>query len=112
MGVLTDWQLFSELLVALARYVSSHRCPHCPTLCQPVAYQNQTCQPLSLLLKASPLVDELALYDVVNTPGVAADLSHISSVAVRKWLESLKDSECRSSLVYRKFPDICPLMMA
>lgn len=40
-------------------------------------------QPLSLLLKACPLVDELALYDVVNTPGVAADLSHISSVAVR-----------------------------
>jgi malate/lactate dehydrogenase len=40
-------------------------------------------QPLSLLLKASPLVDELALYDVVNTPGVAADLSHISSPAVR-----------------------------
>ncbi|UKZ68691.1 uncharacterized protein TrAtP1_009714 [Trichoderma atroviride] len=36
-------------------------------------------QPLSLLLKASPLIDELALYDVVNTPGVAADLSHISS---------------------------------
>lgn len=39
-------------------------------------------QPLSLLLKLSPLVDELALYDVVNTPGVAADLSHISSQAV------------------------------
>ena len=38
-------------------------------------------QPLSLLLKACPLVDKLALYDVVNTPGVAADLSHISSVA-------------------------------
>jgi len=38
-------------------------------------------QPLSLLLKASPLVDQLALYDVVNTPGVTADLSHISSVA-------------------------------
>jgi len=38
-------------------------------------------QPLSLLLKASPLIDELALYDVVNTPGVTADLSHISSVA-------------------------------
>jgi malate dehydrogenase len=38
-------------------------------------------QPLSLLLKACPLVDELALYDVVNTPGVTADLSHISSVA-------------------------------
>jgi malate dehydrogenase len=33
-------------------------------------------------LKASPLVDELSLYDVVNTPGVTADLSHISSIAV------------------------------
>ncbi len=39
-------------------------------------------QPLSLLLKLCPLVDELALYDVVNTPGVATDLSHISSTAV------------------------------
>ncbi|KKA27155.1 hypothetical protein TD95_000371 [Thielaviopsis punctulata] len=38
-------------------------------------------QPLSLLLKLSPLVDELSLYDVVNTPGVATDLSHISSKA-------------------------------
>jgi len=38
-------------------------------------------QPLSLLLKLSPLIDELALYDVVNSPGVAADLSHISSAA-------------------------------
>jgi malate dehydrogenase len=38
-------------------------------------------QPLSLLLKTSPLISELALYDVVNTPGVAADLSHISSRA-------------------------------
>ncbi|KAE8144548.1 malate dehydrogenase [Aspergillus avenaceus] len=41
-------------------------------------------QPLSLLLKTCSLVDELALYDVVNTPGVAADLSHISSVAKTK----------------------------
>ena len=39
-------------------------------------------KPLSLLLKTCALVDELSLYDVVNTPGVAADLSHISSVAV------------------------------
>jgi malate dehydrogenase len=38
-------------------------------------------QPLSLLLKTCTLIDELALYDVVNTPGVAADLSHISSPA-------------------------------
>merc|ERR1712054_142419 len=41
-------------------------------------------QPLSLLLKSSPHIDELALYDVVNTPGVAADLFHISSPAVVK----------------------------
>jgi len=38
-------------------------------------------QPLSLLMKVCPLVDELALYDVVNTPGVATDLSHISTPA-------------------------------
>jgi len=38
-------------------------------------------QPLSLLLKNSPLVTELSLYDVVNAPGVAADLSHINSPA-------------------------------
>jgi malate/lactate dehydrogenase len=33
-------------------------------------------------MKASPLIDELALYDVVNTPGVGVDLSHISTPAV------------------------------
>lgn len=38
-------------------------------------------QPLSLLLKTSSHIDELALYDVVNTPGVATDLSHISTKA-------------------------------
>lgn len=36
-------------------------------------------QPLSLLLKQSPLVSKLALYDIVATPGVAADLSHIET---------------------------------
>ncbi|KAJ2932007.1 hypothetical protein H1R20_g5086, partial [Candolleomyces eurysporus] len=38
-------------------------------------------QPLALLLKANPLVTELGLYDIVNTPGVAADLSHIATPA-------------------------------
>ncbi|WFD36172.1 malate dehydrogenase [Malassezia cuniculi] len=38
-------------------------------------------QPLSLLLKQSPLVTELSLYDIVNAPGVAVDLSHINSPA-------------------------------
>lgn len=38
-------------------------------------------QPLSLLLKASPAISHLALYDVANTAGVAADLSHINTKA-------------------------------
>lgn len=36
-------------------------------------------QPLSLLMKLSPNVSELACYDIVGTPGIAADLSHIPS---------------------------------
>jgi len=36
---------------------------------------------MSLLLKNSPLVTKLSLYDIVHTPGVAADLSHINSAA-------------------------------
>lgn len=36
-------------------------------------------QPLSLLLKQTPLISKLALYDIVATPGVAADLSHIET---------------------------------
>ncbi|KAF8762044.1 Dehydrogenase [Rhizoctonia solani] len=39
-------------------------------------------QPLSLLLKTNPAITELSLFDIVNTPGVAADLSHIDTPAV------------------------------
>ncbi|XP_069684096.1 malate dehydrogenase, mitochondrial [Periplaneta americana] len=52
-------------------------------------------QPLALLLKASPYVTELSLYDIVHTPGVAADLSHIETPAKVKGYngpEQLKDS--------------------
>lgn len=38
-------------------------------------------QPLSLLLKEHALVSDLSLFDIVNTPGVAADLSHINTGA-------------------------------
>lgn len=38
-------------------------------------------QPISLLMKSNPLVTDLALYDVVNALGVAADLSHINTPA-------------------------------
>ncbi|KAF5209156.1 putative malate dehydrogenase [Clavispora lusitaniae] len=39
-------------------------------------------QPLSMLLKLNPRVSRLALYDIVNAVGVAADLSHINTPAV------------------------------
>merc|ERR1711887_320843 len=38
-------------------------------------------QPLSMLLKLNPAVTKLSLYDIVHTPGVAADLSHIETKA-------------------------------
>uniref|UniRef100_A0A1B6K9S9 Malate dehydrogenase n=1 Tax=Graphocephala atropunctata TaxID=36148 RepID=A0A1B6K9S9_9HEMI len=57
-------------------------------------------QPLSLLLKNSNLITELALYDVVHSVGVAADLSHIPTAAkVKGYIgpqqlkESLKDAQ-------------------
>lgn len=52
-------------------------------------------QPMSLLLKESPLVTELSLYDIANTPGVAADLSHINTASKVKsytGLDQLKES--------------------
>jgi malate dehydrogenase len=41
-------------------------------------------QPLAMLMKMSPLVSELSVYDIVNAPGVACDLSHICTPAVCK----------------------------
>merc|ERR1719421_862800 len=38
-------------------------------------------QPLAMLCKLSPHIDEVACYDVVGTPGVAADLSHCPTKA-------------------------------
>ncbi|KAJ3574970.1 hypothetical protein NPX13_g4192 [Xylaria arbuscula] len=51
-------------------------------------------QPLSLLLKLSPLVDELALYDVHQSQvqGVSVDLSHISSPAKITGYDNTGDS--------------------
>ncbi|KZV23310.1 malate dehydrogenase [Dorcoceras hygrometricum] len=39
-------------------------------------------QPLSLLIKMSPLVSSLNLYDVANVKGVCADLSHCNTPSV------------------------------
>ena len=38
-------------------------------------------QPLSLLLKLNARISHLALYDIVDSPGFAADLGHISTTA-------------------------------
>ncbi|CAG8633275.1 3073_t:CDS:2 [Rhizophagus irregularis] len=38
-------------------------------------------QPLSLLLKHNKSISHLSLYDIVNTPGVAADISHINTAS-------------------------------
>ncbi|KAF3904933.1 hypothetical protein ABW20_dc0109402 [Dactylellina cionopaga] len=45
-------------------------------------------QPLSLLLKLSPKVTELALYDVRGAPGVAADISHVNTNSVKGYTPS------------------------
>ncbi|XP_010268647.1 PREDICTED: malate dehydrogenase, glyoxysomal-like [Nelumbo nucifera] len=39
-------------------------------------------QPLAMLMKMNPLVSVLHLYDVVNSPGVTADISHMDTSAV------------------------------
>lgn len=46
-------------------------------------------QPLSMLMKMNPLVSVLHLYDVVNAPGVTADISHMDTGAVVSKLDSL-----------------------
>ncbi|KAJ1660754.1 malate DEHYDROGENASE, NAD-dependent [Dispira simplex] len=53
-------------------------------------------QPLSLLLKLNTDITHLALYDIVNAPGVAADLSHINTPA--KVTAHLKDAELPAAL--------------
>ena len=59
----------------------SRRDPRRPLSAQVLGAAGGIGQPLSLLLKADPLVSGLSLYDVVNTPGVAADLSHCNTPA-------------------------------
>ncbi|KAL4142843.1 hypothetical protein QTP88_005237 [Uroleucon formosanum] len=60
-------------------------------------------QPLSLLLKQSPLITDLAIYDIAPvTPGVVADLSHMdtnSNVTSHVGLDSLKDAVADTDVV-------------
>ncbi|XP_065663542.1 malate dehydrogenase, mitochondrial [Hydra vulgaris] len=53
-------------------------------------------QPLSLLLKHSPMISQLSLYDLAPyTPGVACDLSHVETLSeVKAYLGPEKLDEC------------------
>lgn len=44
-------------------------------------------QPMSLLLKADPLITSLRLYDIRGAPGVAADISHVNTASDVKGFE-------------------------
>jgi malate dehydrogenase len=58
-------------------------------------------QPLSMLLKLSSEVDELTCYDIVGTPGVAADLGHIPTKAKMSGFlkENLKEAVTGADVV-------------
>ncbi|XP_038681435.1 malate dehydrogenase, glyoxysomal [Tripterygium wilfordii] len=53
-------------------------------------------QPLAMLMKINPLVSVLHLYDVVNSPGVTADISHMDTGAVVRGF--LKQEQLASAL--------------
>ncbi|CAK9439340.1 uncharacterized protein LODBEIA_P35090 [Lodderomyces beijingensis] len=55
-------------------------------------------QPLSLLLKLNTNVTQLALFDIVNAKGVAADLSHINTPAVVTGYQP-QDKQDRTALI-------------
>merc|ERR1712112_517232 len=59
-------------------------------------------QPLSMLLKLNPAVTKLNLYDIVHTPGVAADLSHCETKSTSTGFvgdDQLKDSLVGADIV-------------
>ncbi|XP_017080220.1 malate dehydrogenase [Drosophila eugracilis] len=59
-------------------------------------------QPLSLLIRRIPGIDELALHDLSDTKGIAADLSHISQwgrVLAFKGDEELEPALCGADVV-------------
>ncbi|EPS68273.1 malate dehydrogenase, partial [Genlisea aurea] len=59
-------------------------------------------QPLAMLVKMNPLVSLLHLYDVVNSPGVTADISHMDTASmVRGFLgeQNLSDALTGMELV-------------
>merc|ERR1711868_163656 len=70
-------KMFSRLAQPAARSFSTSSCNNVSVAVMGAA--GGIGQPLSMLLKLNPAVTKLALYDIVATPGVAADLSHIET---------------------------------
>lgn len=68
--------MFSSVRIATRTFSSSRQCNSKVAV---MGAAGGIGQPMSLLLAANPHVTHLSLYDVVNTPGVAADLSHINA---------------------------------
>lgn len=64
-------------------------------------------QPLSLLLKADPLVTSLSLYDIRGAPGVAADVSHIDTAGEVRFATRLCNLWC-ADVEMRRLP-VTPL---
>lgn len=51
-------------------------------------------QPLSLLCRTNPNINELALFDIVNAPGVATDLSHYPTLqTIKGYSPSTKEDQ-------------------
>ena len=68
-------------------------------------------QPLALLLKMQPYVAELALYDIANTVGVAADLSHCNTTVKARQISSASDltactpmTSCKERMMILQLP--------
>lgn len=66
-------------------------------------------QPLAMLMKMNPLVAVLHLYDVVNAPGVTADISHMDTGAVvitsfRSLFIPIRFFTCQNHLSFFLFP--------
>ena len=56
-------------------------------------------------MKLNPLVSELALYDIVGTPGVAADIGHVNTNAkVHAFLSGKINSTCNYIFIDNHLP--------
>jgi malate dehydrogenase len=72
------WQTPCQLANAVKHFSVSSKCG---TKVAVLGASGGIGQPLSLLLKMNPLITHLSLYDIIHTPGVAADISHCSTPA-------------------------------